>query len=94
VVEDGEDTSTYDHVRSFLLNTRYWWIEGAKLESLRRNLAALFDKYDVETLAPGYGCILRGRANVEREVQLLDDVLRKLDKSATQAKYVPLGLER
>jgi hypothetical protein len=94
VVEDGKDTSSYDHVRSFLLNTRYWWLEGAKTDSLRRGLNALFDKYDIETLAPGYGCILRGAKNVEREFKLLDDVLRKLDKSVTQAKYVPLGLER
>lgn len=74
------DNSTYGHVRSFLLNTRYWWIEGAKTESLRRSLNNLFDKYDVETLAPGYGCILRGRKNVEREVKILDDVLRNLVK--------------
>jgi hypothetical protein len=94
VVEDGKDTSTYDHVRSFLLNTRYWWLEGAKTESLRRGLGNLFDKYDVETLAPGYGCILRGRKNVEREYKIMDDILRKLDRTVTQAKYVPLGLER
>ena len=94
VVEDGEDTSTYEHVRSFLLNTRYWWLEGAKTESLRRGLGNLFDKYDVETLAPGYGCILRGRKNVEREYKIMDEILRKLDRSATRAQYVPLGLER
>jgi hypothetical protein len=94
VVEDGEDTSTYDHVRSFLLNTRYWWLEGAKTESLRRGLGNLFDKYDIETLAPGYGCILRGRKNVEREYKIMDEILRKLDRSAVQAQYVPLGMVR
>ena len=94
VVEDGEDKSTYEHVRSFLLNTRYWWIEGAKLESLRRSLGNLFDRYDVETIAPGYGCILKGRSNVEREYKILDDILRNLDVSKTKAAYVPLGLER
>jgi hypothetical protein len=94
VVEDGEDDSTEAHVRSFLLNTRYWWLEGARTDTLRKGLGMVFDKYDIETLAPGYGCILRGRKNVEREYKILDEVLRKLDKSVTRAKYVPLGLER
>jgi hypothetical protein len=94
VVEDGEDDSTEAHVRSFLLNTRYWWLEGAKTDTLRKGLAMVFEKYDIETLAPGYGCILRGRKNVEREYKILDNVLRKLDTSVTRAKYVPLGLER
>jgi hypothetical protein len=94
VVEDGKDTSDYAHVRSFLLNTRYWFLEGAKTDSLRRGLALVFDKYDIETLAPGYGCILRGRKNVEREYKILDDILRKMDSKVMQAQYVPLGLER
>ena len=94
VLQDGEDRSTYEHVRSFLLNTRYWWLEGANTDRLRKGLAALFEKYDVETLAPGYGCILRGRKNVEREYQILDDVLRRLSHKVVAPKYVPLGLER
>lgn len=94
VVEEGEDTTTYDHVRSFLLNTRYWWLEGAKTESLRKGLAALFEKYEVEILAPGYGCIIRGREQVARQYQMLDDVLRNLDHKVFEARYVPLGLER
>jgi hypothetical protein len=94
VVEEGEDKSTEAHVRSFLLNTRYWWLEGARTDTLRKGLSMLFEKYDIETLAPGYGCIIRGRKNVEREYKMLDEVLRKLDKSVSRAKYVPLGLER
>lgn len=94
VVEDGEDKSDYAHVRSFLLNTRYWFLEGAKTDSLRRGLALVFDKYDIETLAPGYGCILRGRKNVEREYKILDDILRKMDRTVMKPQYVPLGLER
>jgi hypothetical protein len=95
MIQDGDDDPTdFDRVRSFLLNTRYWWLEGAKTDTLRKGLAMVFEKYDIETLAPGYGCILRGRKNVEREYKILDNVLRKLDTSVTRAKYVPLGLER
>ena len=29
IIQDGDDDPTdFDHVRSFLLNTRYWWLEG------------------------------------------------------------------
>ena len=57
---DNDATSLAD-VRSFMLNTRYWWLEGAPTDSIRRGIGAMFDKYDIETLAPGYGCILSGR---------------------------------
>jgi len=34
---------------------------GAPTDSIRRGIGNVFDKYDVETIAPGYGCVLRGR---------------------------------
>lgn len=80
--------TTADHVRSFLLNTRYWWLEGADTTALRRKLAMVFDQYDIENLAPGYGRVLRGRELVKRQYQLLDEVLTRLDKSVVQARYV------
>ena len=94
LVEDDDGITTYDFVRSFLLNTRYWWIEGAETESLRRGVAEVFERYDIETIAPGYGTILRGRALVERQFSVLDDILRNLDRSNIEPRYVPRGLER
>jgi len=94
-VLDGLDNVTDDDfVRSFLLNTRYWWIEGAEIDSARRNVARVFEDYDIETLAPGYGTILRGRDQVERQFTVLDNVLRDLDRSKIKPQYVPRGLER
>ncbi|ALM86176.1 hypothetical protein [Bordetella sp. N] len=81
------DTSAA-HIRSFLLNTRYWWLEGGSTDALRRKLGDVFDKYDIETIAPGYGRILRGKDLVRRQYQMLDDVLRGLDKRMVQPKYV------
>ena len=63
-------------LRSFLLNTRYWWLEGAPTDSIRRGIGDVFDKYDVETIAPGYGCMLRGRKVVARHYQMLDEFSR------------------
>ena len=75
-------------VRSFLLNTRYWWLEGGDTKTLRRKLAEVFDQYDIENLAPGYGKVLRGRELVERQYRMLDEVLAGLDKSVVDRRYV------
>jgi hypothetical protein len=86
---EGRDCDTSAaHVRSFLLNTRYWWLEGGDTATLRKKLAVVFDKYDIENLAPGYGRVLRGRDLVRRQYQLLDDVLAGLDRGVVPARYV------
>lgn len=94
-LRDGLDDVTDEaFVRSFLLNTRYWWVEGATIDSARRNVAKVYDDFDIEILAPGYGSILRGRDQVDRQFTVLDNVLRDLDRSNTKPRYVPRGLER
>ncbi len=94
IVTDADDTTTAREHRSFLLNTRYWWLEGAPTDSIRRGIGEVFDKYDIETIAPGYGCILRGRKVVARHYRMLDDILRGLDKSVAVARYVSRDEER
>jgi hypothetical protein len=94
IVTDDDDTTSAGGLRSFLLNTRYWWLEGAPTGSIRRGIGDVFDKYDVETIAPGYGCILRGRKVVARHVQMLDEILRGLDKSVAVSRYVGRDEER
>jgi flavorubredoxin len=87
-ISADECDTTVDHIRSFLLNTRYWWLEGGKTTELRRKLGAVFEKYPIETIAPGYGRVLRGRALVERQYQMFDEVLARLDCSMVQPRYV------
>src|SRR5215813_6774263 len=94
IVTDDDDTTAARELRSFLLNTRYWWLEGAPTDSIRRGIADVFAKCDVETIAPGYGCILHGRAVVARHVAMLDDVLARLDKSVAASRYVGRDEER
>src|SRR5262252_1415318 len=94
IVTDDSDTTTVGELRSFLLNTRYWWLEGAPTDTIRRGIGNVFDKFDVETIAPGYGCILHGRAVVARHVAMLDDVLARLDKSVAASRYVGRDEER
>lgn len=88
ITEAGDNTTSAAHIRSFLLNTRYWWLEGGDTETLRRKIADVFDAYDIENLAPGYGRILKGRELVSRQFSMMDDVLRQMDRSLIAPRYV------
>jgi hypothetical protein len=94
VTDSDDDTTTPSDVRSFMLNTRYWWLEGVTTDSMRRGIGDIFDKHDIETIAPGYGCILRGRDVVERHYRMLDDFLKASDKSVAVSRYVGRDEER
>ena len=94
VTEADNDSTSARDVRSFLLNTRYWWLEGAPTDSIRRGIDKVFDTYDIETIAPGYGCILRGREVVARHYRMLDEVLKACDKSVAVSRYVTRDEER
>jgi len=94
IVTDDSDTTTVGELRSFLLNTRYWWLEGAPTDAIRRDIGNVFDKFDIETIAPGYGCILHGRKVVARHFQMLDEILKACDKSVAVSRYVDRNEER
>jgi hypothetical protein len=94
VTEADNDSTSLADVRSFMLNTRYWWLEGAPTDTIRRGIGNVFDTYDIETIAPGYGCILRGRSVVERHYRMLDEFLKASDKSRMASRYVTRDEER
>jgi hypothetical protein len=94
VTEADDDSTSLRDVRSFMLNTRYWWLEGVKTDSMRRGIGDIFDKYDIDTIAPGYGCILRGRKVVARHYRMLDEFLNSCDKSVAVSRYVGRDEER
>jgi len=94
VTEADNDATSLRDVRSFMLNTRYWWVEGVTTDAMRRGIGDIFDKHDIDTIAPGYGCILRGRRVVERHYRMLDEFLKSCDKSVAVSRYVPRDEER
>ena len=94
VTDTDDDSTSLRDVRSFMLNTRYWWLEGVTTDSMRRGIGDIFDKYDIETIAPGYGCILRGRKVVARHYRMLDEFLKACDKSVAVSRYVSRDEER
>src|SRR5215813_11067858 len=53
IITEADDATTPNELRSFMLNTRYWWLEGAPTDSIRRGINGVFERYDIETLAPG-----------------------------------------
>ncbi len=93
-VTEADDATGTPDIRSFMLNTRYWWLEGALTDSIRRGIGEIFDRYDIETIAPGYGCILRGRRVVARHYRMLDEVLKSCDRSVAISRYVGRDEER
>jgi len=94
IVTDNTDTTTLQDMRSFMLNTRYWWLEGAPTDAIRRGIDTVFTKFDIETIATGYGCILRGRNVVKRHFKMLDEFLAASDKSRMVSRYVTRDEER
>jgi hypothetical protein len=94
VTEADNDATSARDIRSFMLNTRYWWLEGVSTDSMRRGIGEIFDKHDIETIAPGYGCILRGRKVVARHYRMLDEFLKACDKSVAVSRYVTRDEER
>lgn len=77
VIDTGDpDTTTPAIVEHALAANRYWWLPGADMDDIRSSVAELFDTYEIETIAPEHGPLLRGEA-IQRHYQLLDDYLAK-----------------
>jgi glyoxylase-like metal-dependent hydrolase (beta-lactamase superfamily II) len=62
-------------VWDYLAHARFWWLPGARTDALQDELAAVFSRHDVATLAPAFGCVLRGRQVVKRHWGMLADIL-------------------
>jgi glyoxylase-like metal-dependent hydrolase (beta-lactamase superfamily II) len=78
VVDEDGDATTLRDVTDHLARGPFWWLRGAQVGELRRALAAVFERFDVELVAPSYGCVLRGREVVRRHHALLQQALRRL----------------
>lgn len=86
IVTDPDDAdATPALMRRHLLSTRYWWLAGARLGEVRESLASTFARYEVETIAPGFGCILAGAEVVRRAADALDQILAEAEAMAPVA---------
>jgi hypothetical protein len=85
--EDTPDPTTAESMRHHLINSRFWWLPGADVGFIRDRIREIFDTHDIQTIAPGWGAVLDGKAVVERHVEILDEVLRTEGEKASA--YVP-----
>jgi len=76
VIGADDDDTAFEAVEQHLLTGRYWWLSHAHTEQLAEALEAVFARYDVSRIAPGYGCVLEGREVVRRHVAMVASVLR------------------
>jgi flavorubredoxin len=76
VTEESDETTLADVLEH--LSCKYDWLETANTGHPRRMLDEVFTTYDVERIAPISGCVLSGRAVVERHRKMLDEALRIL----------------
>jgi hypothetical protein len=74
----ADDPVTVEHVYECLVYNRYWWLPGAETTELRSRMSAIFEDYEIETIAPDHGAVLVGDA-VTRHRELLDQVLARVE---------------
>lgn len=82
MLTSANDDMTGDQVREHLMGTRYWWLARSTVDELRRSLAAVFEAYEVEQIAPAFGAIITGSDAVARHVALVDEALVELGQSS------------
>lgn len=79
-VSHTDDGPGSDDLIDYLVRTRFWWLPGARTEALVRELTTIVDQYEIEVLAPSYGCVFLGRDVVARQVELLLEALANFGK--------------
>ena len=94
IMEENNRHDSYKFAKSFLLNSRYWWLEGANTLPLRNDINEIFGKFEINTIAPGYGSIINGEKLVNQEFSTLIQILEDLDQEKTDASYVHRDIER
>lgn len=94
IIEENKKSDNYNFTKSFLLNSRYWWLEGANTLPLRNDINGIFSKFKVNTIAPGYGAIINGNNLVNEELSTLMQILKDSDREKTNAAYVHRDIER
>ncbi len=90
VDETNDEEVSAEAVADFLAATRYWWLCGADTDGIRRSIIELFERLDVESIVSSVGCVLKGRATVEKHVEILVDAIALLSERSAES-VVRLG---
>jgi hypothetical protein len=85
VLASGDpDPTTVEVVREHL-RAKFAWLVGADVSGIRASVEAVFAEREIEIVAPSYGCVLQGRAVVERHLGLLLEALDDLASGTVPA---------
>jgi flavorubredoxin len=71
-----QDNHLEDAARDFLL-AKFFWLPLARTESIANNLRQIFTEREVDIIAPGHGCVVKGKAAVAQQVDLVCDILSR-----------------
>lgn len=69
------DVPTLEEALDYMTRTRFWWLPGADVTPIQEGLEAVFRRFDVEIIAPHFGCVLAGRDVVRSHYSLLQRTL-------------------
>ena len=56
---------------------KFFWLAEAnpKFEAIRVRLREIFERREIEVIAPRYGCVIRGKATVAKHYDLMQRIL-------------------
>jgi hypothetical protein len=74
ITSDTDDRLTRKSVALHLF-CKYWWLPGARTDRIRDDVVTIISQTDPEIIAPGHGCILKGRNVIQRLISLMVEVL-------------------
>ncbi|MQA91560.1 MAG: hypothetical protein GEU90_15275 [Gemmatimonas sp.] len=74
VLTAERDATDYAQVRRHTC-ARYWWLQHAVSPRLATEMTKLYDRYDIERIAPTHGCVLEGAELVRKHQRWLNAVL-------------------
>jgi glyoxylase-like metal-dependent hydrolase (beta-lactamase superfamily II) len=84
VTDAGTALPTARQVRDFMVGTRYWWLPGARTQTMVEDLDKIFADNEVERIGPSFGPVIDGADAVREHVRLLLGVLSDFqDEPAT-----------
>jgi hypothetical protein len=81
----SDDSSNYESVRAHVL-AKFPWLAFGRVQTIRDALSAVFEKYEVEIIAPMHGSVLKGGEVVTRHYEFLQRLLAESDGSGRVTK--------
>jgi flavorubredoxin len=84
VSERDKDSTTVGDVRANLL-AKFDFLERSRTSTFCTGIEEIFQRRKIETIAPAFGCILSGRAVVDRHLDLLLTTLAAFETSPAEA---------